>query len=215
MPVASACPDPKPKPNAPPGQPWEPRRLANRRAMEGALSACGCGPKPKRGVQAPAVTQLAETQKHMALPWRHWSAWSGWRVHSFGIRPRVAGPNEVYIHEKGGTAGRPTGPCFLACVLSCLLDETPNKEPPSKNRHSQKERRKTQTTCALQKVALVGLSAPHGGARTENRRFRGPGQRARAAAGTAAWTAVRAERTMASVASSESSDGELLKQFSF
>ena len=29
------------------------------------------------------------------------------------FRSRVAGPNVVSIHEEGGTAGRPTGPCFL------------------------------------------------------------------------------------------------------
>ena len=29
------------------------------------------------------------------------------------FRFRVAGPNVVSIHEEGGTAGRPTGPCFL------------------------------------------------------------------------------------------------------
>ena len=57
----------------------------------------------------------------------------------------------------------------------------------------------------------MGLSAPHDGAQAKKRRFRGPGQRARAAAGTA----LRAERTMASAASSEPSDGELLKQCSF
>ena len=29
---------------------------------------------------------------------------------------RVAGPNAVSIHEEGGTAGRPAGPCFLALM---------------------------------------------------------------------------------------------------
>ena len=37
--------------------------------------------------------------------------------HSLGglivFRSRVAGPNVVSIHEEGGTAGRPTGLCFL------------------------------------------------------------------------------------------------------
>ena len=32
-----------------------------------------------------------------------------------GIRPHVAGANEVSIHKEGGTAERLTGPCFLAC----------------------------------------------------------------------------------------------------
>ena len=32
------------------------------------------------------------------------------------FRSRVAGPNVVSIHEEGGTAGRPTGPCFLALL---------------------------------------------------------------------------------------------------
>ena len=34
------------------------------------------------------------------------------------FRSRVAGPNVVSIHEEGGTAGRPTGPCFLPCCDS-------------------------------------------------------------------------------------------------
>ena len=34
------------------------------------------------------------------------------------FRFRVAGPNVVSIHEEGGTAGRPTGPCFLPCCDS-------------------------------------------------------------------------------------------------
>ena len=34
----------------------------------------------------------------------------------FVFRSRVAGPNVVSIHEEGGTAGRPTGPCFLALM---------------------------------------------------------------------------------------------------
>ena len=38
------------------------------------------------------------------------------RVRGIVFRSRVAGPNVVSTHEEGGTAGRPTGPCFLALM---------------------------------------------------------------------------------------------------
>jgi len=126
-----------------------------------------------------------------------------------GIRRHAAGPNGVSIHGKGGTApGGPLGRAFLPASLPYLLRCVTHKEPPSKNRQSHKEKKKDTNHVSCKKAALVGLSAPHDGAQAKKSRFRGPGQRARAAAGTA----FRAERTMASAASSGPSDGELPKQ---
>ena len=53
------------------------------------------------------------------------------------FRSRVAGPNAVYIHEEGGTAGRPTGPCFLACLA--VTHKVTHIEQPKSHKRKKKD----------------------------------------------------------------------------
>ena len=90
--------------------------------------------------------------------------------HSLGglivFRSRVAGPNVVSIHESRGRGGRHRRAAHWAMLSGLAVT---HKKPTSKNRSHTREERKTRTAYAIkQKIAHVGLSAPHDGAQLKN-----------------------------------------------
>ena len=103
------------------------------------------------------------------------------------FRSRVAGPNVVSIHEEGGTAGRPTaGPCFLAGKFDlpacCDSQRNPHRKIGS---HTTRKKKDTNHVRYPTKDSARGAQCAARRSPTEKRRYRGPGQHARAAARTA------------------------------
>ena len=87
--------------------------------------------------------------------------------------PRLSVPRsgaERRFYSRGGRHRR----AAHWAVLSCL--DVTHRKPTSKNRSHTREERKTRTAYAIQqKIAHVGLSAPHDGAQLKNADSGGPG----------------------------------------